>query len=113
MKATSFQKLPVLLLHSPRQADDIGGIYENAPSPQVREGEFATAENSAGVQKVGGGTVYNAALEGLQRQSREKSPPPNLKCKQNVARQQVLEQTYTGISERGNLNVENVMGSFA
>jgi len=115
---TAFQKVArSATKQNPTGADDIALIFGFMktvdPGSVVREGEFATAENSAGVPgRVR--NLYNAALEGLRLTPEQRInflTAAQSQVEPLVARQQVLEQTYTGISERGDLNVENVVRS--
>ncbi len=115
---TAFQKVArSATKQKPTGADDIALIFGFMktvdPGSVVREGEFATAQNSAGVPgRVR--NLYNAALEGLRLTPKQRInflTAAQSQVEPLVSRQQVLEQTYTGISERNNLNVENVVRS--
>jgi len=113
---TAFQKVArSATKQNPTGADDIALIFGFMktvdPGSVVREGEFATAENSAGVPaRVR--NMYNSALEGLRLTPTQRLNFLNAARSQVeplVARQNQIEQTFKGIAQRGDLNVENVV----
>jgi hypothetical protein len=114
----SFQKVAASATSkNPTGADDISLIFNFMktvdPGSVVREGEFATAENSAGVpQRVR--NLYNAVTEGLRLTPEQRTN--FLKASSNqvrplLNRQSLIENQYINISNQNQLNSENVVRS--
>lgn len=108
----AYQKI---LASDPTAAGDIGMIFAfmkmHDPTSVVREGEFATAQNAAGVpERVI--NIYNAALKGTRL-----SPEQRLDFQTqagNIYQNQLrdandIAQTYKGLAERANVDVDDVV----
>ena len=102
----------------PSAAGDIALIFSymklNDPGSTVREGEFATAQNAAGVPDKFK-AVYNSLLNGqkLAPAQREDFIRTSGSLYDGWSKKQAaLDEQYRGIATRSNMNPENVVMNF-
>jgi hypothetical protein len=100
---------------NPSAAGDLALIFNYMkmldPGSTVREGEFATAQNSAGIpERVA--AMYNRAIKGERLTGETRSDFLNRAGSMYQAQlggQEQLENTYRGLSERSGFNPTNVI----
>ena len=85
------------------------------PGSTVREGEFANAQNSAGVRpRVQ--AMYNSVLNGQRLADTQRNDfldRADSLYQAALRGQKQLDKTYTGLAERNNVNVDNVVIDYA
>ena len=103
----------------PSAAGDLALIFNFMkmldPGSTVREGEFANAQNSAGVgPRVQ--AMYNSVISGQRLADTQRNDfmdRADMLYNAALRGQKQLDKTYTGLAERNNVNPENVVIDYA